>query len=312
LPIDIAAPQVSASASPTEVRLGTPFTLFVTASFGPNVTVNLADPLDVGDAFEVRRRVSNDRKRADGQTVREWQFEVFPWELGEMAVPPLVITYTIGGNAGQVATNAVPMRIVGTLGEIDDGTKLRPPLPPKAILERSWYWAYVAGVALASLMISALAWRRWRKRQRYAQRLTGGAIAWRNLDGIDKQALARLAAITESGVLTNDVIRGYAEMAAVLRDFGGRKFGFASADSTTREWLAKFRARAPVALHADYAAWFGPADLAKYAAQAYTPEQAHAACATARDLIIAACAPPAGPSSEARDADSSAGLGANQ
>ncbi len=295
LPIDIAAPQLTASASPSEVRLGTAFTLFVTASYGANVVVNIVDPVDLGAALEVRRRLSHDSKRADGQTVREWQFEVLPWELGDVAVPPIVVTYTIGGNGGQVATNPVPLRIVGTLGEVDDTKMMRPALPPTAILVRDWFWLYVIGSSVAGIVavvVAVLVLVRVRRRRRArVQRLTGGEIAWRNLDDADKYALAQLAAIEDSGVLQADPTRGFAEMAAVVREFGGGKFGFSAADCTTREWLQKFGRRAPVALHHSYAAWFGPADLAKYAGLPMATSQAEAACSAARSLIIAAVTP---------------------
>ncbi len=297
LPIDIAAPQLTASASPSEVRLGTAFTLFVTASYGANVVVNIVDPVDLGPAFEVRRRFSNDRKRTDGQTVREWQFEVLPWELGDIVVPPIVVTYTIGGNGGQVATKPVPLRVVGTLGEVDDGKMMRPALPPKPILVRSWFWLYVAAGSVVAVLVLTVglvfAIRIRRRRRAHVQRLTGGEIAWRDLNDADKFALAQLAAIEDSGVLQTDPTRGFSEMAAVVREFGGGKFGFTAADCTTREWLQKFGRHAPVALRHSFATWFGPADLAKYAAVPMSASQAEAACLAARGLIIACAAPTA-------------------
>ncbi len=306
LPIDIAAPQLTASASPSEVRLGTAFTLFVTASYGANVVVNIVDPVDLGPALEVRRRFSNDHKRSDGQTVREWQFEVLPWELGDIAVPPIVVTYTIGGNGGQVATKPVPLRVVGTLGEVDDGKMMRPALPPKPILVRSWFWLYVVAGGVAGTAVFTLglvfAIRVRRRRRAHTQRLTGGEIAWRDLNDADKFALAQLAAIEDSGVLHTDPTRGFAEMATVVREFGGGKFGFTAVDCTTREWLQKFGRRAPPALQHSFAAWFGPADLAKYAAVSMTASQAEVACRAARGLIIA-CAAPTAPAAAASDND---------
>jgi hypothetical protein len=49
-PYVLGAPEVSAVASPTAVRLGEPFVLFVTATFGGDVRVNLPEPLALGAA----------------------------------------------------------------------------------------------------------------------------------------------------------------------------------------------------------------------------------------------------------------------
>src|SRR5207253_2635317 len=68
---DIAAPEVSAAASPSSVMLGARFTLFVTAVYGAGVEVNLREPTELGPAFEVTRRVSEDKLRSDGRHARE-------------------------------------------------------------------------------------------------------------------------------------------------------------------------------------------------------------------------------------------------
>ena len=70
LPAEAGAPEVNAAAYPTVVQLGAHFTLYVTATFGAGVEVNLREPLDLGPAFEIRRRLSEDRQAADGRTTR--------------------------------------------------------------------------------------------------------------------------------------------------------------------------------------------------------------------------------------------------
>ena len=62
------APAVNASAAPTEVRLGAKFTVFIEATFGAGVEVNLQEPVELGGAFEVRRKLSQDTQTADGRT----------------------------------------------------------------------------------------------------------------------------------------------------------------------------------------------------------------------------------------------------
>jgi len=50
-------------------RLGAHFTLYITATFGAGVEVNLREPMDLGPAFEIRRRLSEDRPSGDGRAV---------------------------------------------------------------------------------------------------------------------------------------------------------------------------------------------------------------------------------------------------
>src|SRR5262249_48644613 len=83
VPLDEAAPKVNAGASRSDVRLGARSTLYITATYDPGIEVTLAEPVQLGGDFEVRRRVSSDREE-DGKHVREWQLEVYAWELGEL------------------------------------------------------------------------------------------------------------------------------------------------------------------------------------------------------------------------------------
>src|SRR5262249_52605300 len=138
IPPDTVAPEVTAAASPTDIKLGDRFTLFVTATFGAGVEVNLREPIDLGGAFEVKKRVSNDTVRQDGQRVREWQIEVYAWELGDLMVPPMAVTFTVAGKAGQIATNAVPVRVTGVLGDSDDPKLMRDYSPPVGLDEHNW------------------------------------------------------------------------------------------------------------------------------------------------------------------------------
>ena len=92
IPPDSDAPEVSAAASPSDVKLGARFTLFVTAvTYATGVEVNLREPVDLGGAFEVTTRVAEDKPRADGKHIREWQLEVYAWQLGELQVPPVAV-----------------------------------------------------------------------------------------------------------------------------------------------------------------------------------------------------------------------------
>ena len=115
-PLDFGAPEVTAFASPSEVRLGQEITLVVTATYGNNVEVNLPDPLfPAGAPLEVAHRDSVDRVRTDGRHVREWQLRVYPLERGEFDIPPIQVTFQAGGRVATVATNAIPLRVISSV-----------------------------------------------------------------------------------------------------------------------------------------------------------------------------------------------------
>lgn len=299
IPLEAGAPEVNAAASPTVVGLGGHFTLFIRATFDVGVEVNLREPLDLGPAFEVRRRLSEDDRGASGRTTREWQLDVTPWELGDLQVAPIAVTFTAFGHAGQVATNPVPLRIVGALGELaEDTTPLRGSAAPTALTTRDWFWIWIATAtgALVGVALVAL-WLR-RRRRRRARRLVGGAIAApRRIDMTGARALERLLAIEQSGVLDRDAERkaGYADMVDVIRAYLAARYRIATPDLTSAELLAELARVAPADEVAMVAGWLADCDLVKYGGQRASPAEAGKALDDARALIVATTAASAPP-----------------
>jgi hypothetical protein len=290
LPVTVGAPDVRAAASPSVVRLGGRFTLYVTATFGSGVEVNLREPLDLGPAFEVRRRLSEDRPSSTGGTTREWQLEVTPWELGDGHIAPIAVTFTVFGRAGQVQTNAVPMKIVGVLGEVVDDPKLMRGLAaPAPLTMRDWFWIWFTTALGAATAVrgAALGWRR--RRRRRTLRLVGAAIARpRRIDMTGERALERLLAIEQAGVLERDAERkaGYAEMVEVIRDYLAARYRTAIHDLTSSELLRRLDELAPHDEVELVAAWLDDCDLVKYSGGRATPAEAGKALDDARALIV--------------------------
>ena len=289
LPLDAGAPSVSAAASPAVVRLGAHFTLYVTATFGEGVEVNLREPIDLGPAFEVRRRWSEDRPTGDGRTTREWQLDVMPWEIGELHVAPIAVTFTVFGRAGQVQTNAVPMKIVGDLGDVvEDPKAMRGLAVPTGLWARDWLWIWIATAAGAAVGVIAVALRLHRRRRRQV-RLVGTAIARPlRVDMTAERALERLVAIERSGALDRDADRklGYAQMVEVIRDYLAARYRIAVHDRTSAELLARLAGVAPDDERAQLAGWLAGCDLVKYGGLRATPAEAGKVLDDARALIV--------------------------
>jgi len=289
LPTDIAAPQVSAAASPTTVRIGAKFTVFITATFGDGVEVNIREPIDLGGVFEVTRKVSEDKRAADGRKVREWQLEVIAWELGDLVMPPIAVTYTAFGRAGQVQTNALRLKITGVLGDaVDDPKALRDHAPPTDLLRRDWFWLWIAAGAGAGIGLVAglLIWRRRRRRR---VRLVAGAVAApRRMDLPSERALEKLLAIEQSGVLDRDEDRkaGYTAMVEVLREYLAARYRVAISDLTTRELLQRLARAASAEERVLVEAWLERCDIVKYGGLRATRADAKQTLDDARALVV--------------------------
>ncbi len=290
LPTDVAAPEVNASAFPTAVRLGGRFTLIVTATFGAGVEVNLKEPFELGPAFEVRKRLSEDRPRGDGKTTREWQIDILAWELGDLRVSGITVTYTVNGAVGQVDTNGVRIRVDGVLGEqVDDPKALRDLQPPTELVGRDWFWLLVAGgVVWIVAMIGLYLYLQGRRRARYSI-LTGGVVARpRKMDMTSEKALAALLAIETSGVLADRDQRreGYAQMVEVIREYLGARYRVATLDLTSSELVRQLAKVAPDEERGMVEVWLETCDLVKYGGLRTTHDQAKAALDDARALVV--------------------------
>lgn len=300
--LDPQAPEVSAVAAPTELKLGGRFTLFVTAAMDAGVEVNLREPVDLGGAIEIGKRVSEDRTRADGKRVREWQIECRAWELGDVRVPPVAVTFTVLGKAGQVETNTVPLHVTGVLGDSDDPKLMRDSAPPvllqeKSILQRIVDWledpTHLA-ILIGALVGMWVGWRFRKLRRRRVTRLVGSLVPMnaprRRIDMTSERALERLLAIEQSGALANDDQRrgGYAEMTDVIRDYLGARFNVLTTEMTSAELLRALDGK----LDGDLVErWLGRVDVVKYGNFPATRDDAYETLEGARTVVMTTTAP---------------------
>lgn len=290
LPTDIAAPQVTAAASPTVVRLGGTFTVVIRATYQDGVEVNLREPLDLGSAFEVKRKLSENKKSSGGRTTREWQVQVIAWELGDLVMPGITVTYTAFGRAGQVETNRIKLRVTGMLGDVIDDPKLmRGNSLPVELKARDWFWLWIAGAvgAVLGAAIGLLVYRNNRKRR--VTNLVAGVVARpRRIDMTSERALEKLLAIEKSGILERDEDRkqGYLEMIDVIRDYIGARYHIATHELTTAELVRALVRAAPEQERVLVVAWLDACDLVRYGGLRATAVQARQTLDDARALVV--------------------------
>lgn len=287
VPADVVPPQVSASASPSVARLGTAITLFVTAKRPAGTEVNLAEPIELGGGFEVVKKLSvEDKELADGTKVREWQISVIPWELGDLQIPELGVTFVQNGKAGQVATNPVPVRVLGVLGDADDPKLMRGLAPPKTIIGPDYRLLYAAAIGAAVLAVGIAFWRFRKKRKTHEEALVAGSgLIARRLDMTSERALEQLLAIEQRGDLDRDDDRkaGYVSMFEVIREYLGNRYRVATLDLTTSELVRKM---SDVDAAASIEAWLEGCDLVRYGGLQATEREAKTALGEARQLVI--------------------------
>lgn len=316
-PSDIlGAPEVSAAASPSEVPIGSRFVLVITAAYDEGVTVNLPTRLDLGPAFEELRRTSTDKRRTDGKKVREWQIECLAWELGELQIPPVQVTFVRAGTADAMLTNAVPVRITGTLGDMVDTTQPRDHAAPLPLWKRTWLWVIVAAAALLlTCVVVGLLIARSRRRRTitvYVPVRTSGIFRRPKLGGPAEDALARFEAIETSGMLARDRKVAYTEMIDVMQTFLGRQLGKDTDEMTLgelRDWLAALPAEKLVgARRLELSRWLGDCELVKFGGYPASVDEGRGRLASGRELVIAiampleGAAPPAEPARQEDEA----------
>ncbi|MDQ3334801.1 MAG: hypothetical protein M4D80_06560 [Myxococcota bacterium] len=290
LPTDINAPQVTAAATPTIVRLGGTFSVVIRATYADGVEVNLREPLELGGAFEVKRKLSENKKSSGGRTTREWEVEVIAWELGDLVMPGITVTYTAFGKAGQVETNRIRLKITGVLGDVvDDPKAMRGNTPPAELVARDWFWLWVAAAvgAVIGAAIGLLVYRN-KRRRRVTNLVAGVMVRPRRIDMTSERALERLLAIEKSGILEREDDRkaGYLEMIEVIRDYLGQRYHVATSELTTSELSRRLERVAPEEERLLVEAWLDACDLVRYGGLRTTAKAAHQTLDDARALVV--------------------------
>ena len=288
------APTVAARADKTEVHVGDPIQVSVVAVGKSGVPVNLPGTLELGPLTLLERKDA-EQNLGDGRIRREFTLTVAGYEPGEVAVPPIDVTY-LGprGDVRTARTAPVPIKIASLIAnEPEPALKDSPGGPaPVTVMEQNLLPAYIAGgVAAAALgaLCAALIVRRMRARR--------GARPGPPPRPAHEIALERLDRLGQYGFLENADNRPfYFAVSEVIRDYLGARYDFDSLEMTTDELAAELRRRAGRELVlGEVEGWLSACDLVKFAKISPSAAEARGALEAAIRIVTTTRAHPEPP-----------------
>jgi len=254
----------------------------------------LPGTLELGPLTLLERKDA-EQNLGDGRIRREFTLTVAGYEPGEVAVPPIDVTY-LGprGDVRTARTAPVPIKIASLIAnEPEPALKDSPGGPaPVTVMEQNLLPAYIAGgVAAAALgaLCAALIVRRMRARR--------GARPGPPPRPAHEIALERLDRLGAYGFLENADNRPfYFAVSEVIRDYLGARYDFDSLEMTTDELAAELRRRAGRELVlGEVEGWLSACDLVKFAKISPSAAEARGALEAAIRIVTTTRAHPEPP-----------------
>lgn len=279
------APSVTTVPSTREVMLGEQFFLFVSVTHPKGMQVNLPASLDLGPAFDEVDRTDHRIQNPDGTFTHEFEVALMAFDVGELKIPSLQVTYAAAGKVSEVPTKPVSLRVISFIGDGEE--TLRDIAPPVDVTRSDFTLVWIGTGVLSVILVILLVWLiiRMARTPRVARRTRAAAMHIRLPP--HEEALARLDQLEGSGKLdAGDLKPAYHALSEIIRDYLGRVFAFSALDLTTLEIRNELSARPggdPV--EELVREWLEECDLVKFAGAVSTPDQARRALYDARIFV---------------------------
>ncbi len=284
-------PIVTAESSAATVTIGDSVTVRIAVTHDAGATATIPASLDLGEAFVELQRSAESSDNGDGTVTDSFALELGAYDVGELEIPSIPITYVEEGDARALETAPIPLEVLGVVGETEQAAP-RPVAPPVEVMRREWLWAYVLGAAIVVVGLAILAWFLLSGRERAPAVAAAAPVP--SLSPYD-EAMARLSELEGSGALEADALEpAYTALSEIVRGYLGRRFGFPALDLTTEEINQHLAAHAdaqPVA--GELATWFAACDFVKFAEYPASPDEARDALYRARQIVEKARVRPA-------------------
>ena len=245
LTLSLVAPALVAAADPVNaaatidratITVGDP--AFLTVYADADAGYQVSDPTiahTVGDLEVLEVLPSGRSTRAGGIARWTYRYRVTAWVVGDVAVPPIAISYTgPNGVTGVAMTTPLVLHVATVIQNGEDATDVKPLKPqlelPDAFATRLGRIALgVLGAALFTVLAGVIFWLLLRRREKTAaeERLTPVQRALRELDALAEQRLPEKGKTAEH----------YELLTASLRRYAVQRFGI-EPGRTTRELRA--------------------------------------------------------------------------
>jgi len=295
------APTVGASLDKSEAHLGDRLTLTISAVARAGVAVTLPARLDLGklELIDRAQPLGEQRDLGDGRVSHRFVLGVAAYELGELEVPPIELSYiNPRGEVRTVSTQAISLTVKSLVAEDEKAPQVQPIRPPreawvedKRVVRAVRIGLIVLAGALA-LTVMALLVRRALRRRRVAH--AGEELPSEPRRPPEEIAMEKLRALRAAGRFSVDGYRPFTfALAEIVRAYLGGRYGFDSLELTTTELIAQLRQKAPHLCEpgSEVLRFLDETDLVKFANVGSTDEAALKGLDAAQAIVLSTAAP---------------------
>jgi hypothetical protein len=293
------APTVGASLDKSEAHVGDKLTLTVSAVAKTGVAVSIPAKLDLGKLEIVDRAKDEQRDLGDGRVQHRFVLGVAAYELGELEVPPLELSYMNSrGEVRPVSTQPVSLTVKSLLAAEEKQPEVQPNRPPREAwvedkrIVKVVRYALIGVAGLLALTIAGLLIRRALRRRRVA--IAGMPVQTGPRRPPDEVAMEKLRALRAAGNFSVDGYRPFTfALAEIVRAYLGARYGFDSLELTTTELVEQLQFKAPHLCEpgSDVLRFLQDTDLIKFANVGSTDEAALKALDAAQAIVLSTAAP---------------------
>ena len=218
-------------------------------------------------AFDVKDYQPDiETKLKDGRLKSENKFTLSTFTTGDYVIPPIPIQFTMpDGTKKVMLSEAVPIKVLSLLLNIDDSTEIKP-LKPQYEFKRDYTLYYIiGGVLLLLLLIAGIIIRQRRLKALGYVEPVDNRPAW-------EIAFEKMAFLKQNDYITKSEFKlYYIELTEIIRHFHEKVYKQNFTDMTTEELLNRFKEiELPESLYENTKKFFQHADLVKFAK--YIPE----------------------------------------
>jgi hypothetical protein len=295
---DVDAPTVGASLDKSEAHVGDKLTLTVSAVARAGVAVTLPGKLELGKLELLERAKDEQRDLGDGRVQHRFVLGVAAYELGELEVPPLPLSYSNArGEVRPVSTQAISLTVRSLVANEETKPEVQPIRPPRSAwvedkrIVKVVRYALVGLAGALVLSIGGLLIRRALRRRRV---LHADAVPAGPRRPADEVAMEKLRALRAAGKFSVDGYRPFTfALAEIVRAYLGARYGFDSLELTTTELIGELQLKAPHLCEpgSEVLRFLSDTDLVKFAKAGSTDDAALKGLDAAQSIVLSTAAP---------------------